>query len=135
MADRFLSGLPFRLGCPLALLLAAAGGVSVEALVHGRPIRGDSWDSIIPFGLFVGFPFGVLALAKARDWLAWLLAAVLMAGLWVSRDYMIESSTDFMSGIPFTMAPLAIAGLCLAVAGMRGRIPWAREGDGAGVED
>lgn len=111
MADRSQRGLPLHLGCPLALLLAAAGGVAEEALVHGRPFRGDAWDSVVPLGLFVGFPFGVLALAKARDWLAWLLAAGLMAGLWVSRDYVIESSTDFTSGIPFTMAPLAIAGL------------------------
>ena len=127
MSRRPARELKFRLGCPLALLLAVAGALIVEALAYDHPFRVDVWDRIVPLGLFVGFPFGILALAKARDWLAWLLAAMLMAAVWLSRNYVIESSTDFMSGIPFTMAPLAIAGLCLAVAGMRGGIPWAVE--------
>lgn len=114
--------LPLRFGCPLALLVAAAAG----ALVYSRPIRADVWDSVL-FSAYVGFPFDALALAKARDWLAWLLAAGLMAGVWISLGYVIRSSTVVMRGFAFMMAPLAIAGLCLAVAGMRGRIPWARE--------
>jgi hypothetical protein len=132
MSRRPARELKFRLGCPLALALAVGGAVIVEALVYGRPFYVDFWDRIVPLGLFTGFPFGVLALAKARDWVAWLLAAGLMAVVWLSSDYMIESSTDFMSGIPFTMAPLAVAGLCLAVAGMRGRIGWGSEGDEEG---
>jgi peptidoglycan/LPS O-acetylase OafA/YrhL len=124
MAPSSSPELRFRLGCPLALVVTGMFVAALDALVYARTFSADDW---LFFGGFTGAPFALLALARARDWLAWLLAVALMAGLWTYFFYADRGSTDFMWGFSMMFAPLVIAGLCLAIAGMRGRIPWALE--------
>lgn len=120
--------LRYRLGCPLAIVVTTALVAATDALVPQRLV--SSAGEALFVGAFVGLPFGALALARARDWLAWLVAVVLTIGFWA---YIFlgpnPGSTNFMSGLGMTMMPLAIAGASVAVAGMRGRIGWALEGD------
>jgi hypothetical protein len=120
--------LRLRLGCPLALLLAAALTAAVETLAYGRTFQTGEWQSFLLLAAFIGLPFGVLALACVRDLLAWLIALALTIGLWAYMAHADRGSTDFVWGFAVLLAPLTIAGLCLAVAGMRGRIAWATEG-------
>jgi hypothetical protein len=123
-----------RIGCPLALLVAAGLVGSVELAtwyVAGRPLWLEGLDYYLFFGSFIGLPFGALALARARDWLAWTVAALLTVAVWafIFYDTSRGQGVNFSLGLPILFSPLAIAGAGLAVAGMRNRIPWALERD------
>ena len=120
------SNLEFRFGCPLALLITAAFVIGIELVGYGRMLRADSW--LFP-GAFIAVPFGILALTKVHDWLAWLFAVGLTAGIWTYHFYSKPQGVDFRWGLVMMFAPLVIAGVSLAVAGMRGRITWAVEGN------
>lgn len=117
--------LRYRIGCPLALIIAALLVTAIEWFGHGRPLRADA--GTIWMGAWIGLPFGLLALAGARDWLAWLVAFGLTIGLWAWIFYADRHSTDFMWGLGMMFMPVAIAGASLALAGMRGRIGWTHE--------
>lgn len=117
--------LRFRIGCPLALIVTAILVAGIEWLVFKRPLRADA--GTIMMILFVGLPFGILALARARDSLAWLMAIGLTGALWAYIFYADQHSTNFMWGLGIIFMPVAITGASLAFAGMRGRIVWALE--------
>ena len=121
--------LRFRIGCPLALLLTALSVVAVHSFVYRRPLDALEWRDFVFFGGFIGLPFAALAVARARDALAWLLAIGLIAADWTFAWEASRGPTDFTRNFAFMLTPLAIAGACLAIAGMRGRIAWAREGE------
>lgn len=124
--------LRFRIGCPLALLLTALLAGAANYLLFRRPISaGDRFDLIILIG-FIGLPFAALAVARTRDVLAWLFAIALTAGIWVLAFSPLWEGVEYSVGFFMWFTPPAIAGACLAIAGMRGRIPWAIEdADGA----
>lgn len=128
--QRFKRELKFRVGCPLALIVAALLVTAIEGFGYGRPLRADA--GTIWMGAWIGLPFGALALAGARDWLAWLVALGLTIGLWAYILYADRHSTDVMWGFGVIFMPIAIAGSSLALAGMRGRIGWAHDGADAG---
>jgi hypothetical protein len=128
---RKLSG---KIGCPFALLLTAAIIAAVEAgrsFVLDRPWSLPTWD-LLTF-LTVGAPFGVLAIARTRDWLAWSLALALTAALWgwFLYDLTLHNGVNFAFGpIQLFLAPLIISGFALVAAGLRGTIPdWGVEPD------
>ena len=77
----------------------------------------------------IGLPFGVLAVARTRDWLAWLLALMLTAAVWgwYLHELSVRTGVNFLLGsVQLLVAPFLISGLALAMAGMRGNIPdWA----------
>jgi len=124
--------LPIQYGCALALALTAGFLFIVAAgLAYDRqqPIPSDA------FGLFefvvVGLPFAVLAVARTRDWLAWLVAIALTSAGWGWLVY--EASLDQGANIGggffiYIVAPLIISGASLTTAGLRGKIPdWGQE--------
>lgn len=132
MAQRSAPELPFRLGCPLALLVAVLLVAAVEWLVYGgRPYRPDNWESYAFQAAFLGAPFAVLALARVRDWLAWAAGIALTAAAWgyLAYDLSLHRGANIVLGFAFLFTPLAIAVGCLVIAGMRGRIAWALERD------
>ena len=95
----------------------------------GRSIQFDEWDYVALLVAIIGLPFAVLAFARTRDWLAWLLGVGSTIAVWgydLSRPY---EGVNFLWGfILLIAAPIAISGVCLSVAGMRGRIPeWGEE--------
>ncbi|HZF93778.1 MAG TPA: hypothetical protein VEZ20_02790 [Allosphingosinicella sp.] len=122
--------LPFRIGCPLALLLTAIVIIAVE-IVHPRPWR-PGFDHLSTAAI-VGAPFALLALARTRDWAAWLVAIALTAGLWAWFLYDLAQNRGVNIGLGFlqlVVAPFFISALALVTAGVRGRIPGVRP-DGA----
>ena len=121
--------LPVQAGCPLALAVAAAL-VALVALgfshVTGHPYGDRGWGLYLLEFLVIGLPFGVLAVARTRDWLGWLFAVALTVGVWGWYLYDLDQETgvNFLLGfIQLLAAPLIISGLALATAGMRGKIP------------
>jgi hypothetical protein len=124
--------LPFRVGCPLALLLGVALVAAVQWLA-GQPYRPDEWGKHAWDAAWAGAPFAMLALAKARDWLAWtagiVLNGVLLAYLAYDLSQHHGANMNFGLNLLLAFLPLAFAVACLSIAGMRGRIAWAHEGD------
>jgi hypothetical protein len=127
MRERPVSKLPARLGCPLALAITLAIGIAIDRGMggEGRSLRLDEWPSHALGFAFIGAPFAVLALARTPDWLAWLVAVVLTAALWGYHLYELShhEGVNFVLGPILMMAPLAISGICLSLAGMRGKVP------------
>jgi hypothetical protein len=124
--------LPFRLGCPLSLLLAAAfvaaEGLAIGAM-HNRSWSPDGTDLVF-FAITLP-PFALLALAGTRDWLAWLVALGGTAALWGWSLYGVSQGNGADIGLglfQMFVAPFLISGLAIAVAGMRGAIPWDVDG-------
>jgi len=123
-----------RLGCALALLVTAACvGLFLLGLsaVNDRPVGARDF-SFLEFAV-IGFPFAMLALAQAREWLAWLVAVALTAAVWgwLLYEISLHRGANFAAGPILMIAPILIAGFSLAVAGLRGRIPWALDRDEA----
>jgi hypothetical protein len=131
VTDRPAPDLSFRLGCPLALILAGSLVVAFEgalAWTRGRPIELGPWDYFAWNLATMGAPFLVLALARTSDRLAWLLAVLLTVGLYayVLYDLSFHRGAHPVFGfLVMIVAPIVISGLCLIVAGLRGRVPWA----------
>jgi peptidoglycan/LPS O-acetylase OafA/YrhL len=130
--------LRMRWGCPLALAVTLVLTAAISAAFdwgNPGPITSDiGWEAVV-FVAMIGAPFAALAVARTRDWLAWLLGVALTAALWGYDIYELhrQPGANFVLGFVFMMTPIAFAALCLAVAGMRGRIPdWGLDGeDGA----
>ena len=121
--------LRFRIGCPLALVLTAALIAGLQILVIDRPFRaGGLWADPLFVGL-IGLPFAALAVAKARDLVAWLIAVGLTAAAWTWVLYPRGVGVNFGLALFIWLPPLVITPACLSIAGMRGRIAWAREGE------
>lgn len=121
-----------RIGCPLAILLTALSIALLNAFIFPRPLD-DPFDWM-PICL-VGAPFAALALARTRDALAWLLAIGLTAAVWSWIFYPTGEGANIGLGFYIWFVPLPIVGLCVTLAGVRGRIPWARDGDDADAVD
>ena len=127
--------LRMRWGCPLALAVTLFLMIAISAAFdwgNPAPITSDiGWETFI-FIAMIGAPFAALAVARTRDWPAWLLGVALTASLWGYHIYELhrEPGVNFLLGFVFMASPVAFAALCLAVAGMRGRIPdWGLEGE------
>lgn len=122
--------LSFRLGCPLAILLAAAFVLACAiriASVHDRAIELDDFQ-LIQF-LAIGAPFAALAIVRTRDWLAWLVGIALTGAGWGWFLYRIRlgEGVDFLIVWLILLAPF-IAALSVITAGVRGQIPdWGQE--------
>ena len=128
--------MPLRVGCPLALAVTAALVAMVAygfSRITGHAYGDRGWGYYLQQFLVIGLPFGVLALARTRDWPAWLLALALTGGLWGWYLYDLgrAAGVNFLLGfIQLAAAPLIISGLALAAAGMRGKIPeWGAEAE------
>jgi hypothetical protein len=119
------SELKYRAGCPLALLITAIFVAALEALLYKRSFTTGDW---FYFGTSTGMPFGLLALVRTRDLVAWLIALVSTAILWACFSLANPRSTDFVWGAAVVMGPFVIGLICVAIAGARGRIAWALEG-------
>jgi hypothetical protein len=117
--------LKYRAGCPLALVITALFVAALEALIYERAFTTSDW---LYFGLVTGVPFGLLAIVRTRDPLAWLMALGSTASLWTGFSLADPRSTDFVWGFAMTLGPFIIGLICVAVAGARGRIAWALEG-------
>ena len=119
--------LPFRLGCPLSLLLAAAFVAAAELAIgamHDRPWSPDFADLF--FVAITLPPFAVLALAGTRDWAGWLIALGGTAAMWGWSLYAASLGEGVHIGLglfQMFVAPFIISGFAIAVAGMRGAIP------------
>lgn len=100
-------------------------------MVSGRELRADDWGYYLFQIAIIGIPFAALAVARTRDWLAWLLAVAFTAAVWGYYLYDLTRNTgvNFILGpVMMIAAPVVISGLCLAAAGMRDKIPdWGRE--------
>jgi peptidoglycan/LPS O-acetylase OafA/YrhL len=122
--------LPFRMGCLFALVIATGTIIAVEAVREG-PVRTDDWPTLVLELLLVGAPFALLALMKIRDWLAWLVAIMLTAGVWgwLIHSITLNEGVNFLLGGLILIAPVVISLASLVVAGMRGKIAWANEED------
>lgn len=123
-----------RFGCPLSIVLTAATIAAVEvarARLLEREISFDRWSLFT--AAVVAAPFAVLAIARTRDWLAWVLAiaATLGSWAWLLRDLTFHHGVNFGLGIMQQfVAPLLISVLALATAGVRGKIPdWGIDAD------
>lgn len=127
MARKPAPELPYRFGLPLALLLAV-GLVAAARWLDDMPYRAELW-----YLAFLGAPFLVLALGKVRDWVAWTAGVVLTGAVlgYQAYDVGLNRGVNIPLGVAFLLSPFVIAGLCLAIAGTRGRVAWAMEGDEA----
>jgi hypothetical protein len=129
--------LPIRLGCPLSLLLAAAFVAGAELAIgemQDRPWSPDTGDLF--FVALTLPPFAVLALARTRDWLAWLVALGGSAAMWGWSLYAVSLGNGVNIGLGLFqtfVAPFLISGFAIAVAGMRGAVPeWGVDPPGRG---
>jgi hypothetical protein len=122
--------LSYRLGLPLALLIAIGLTVAAEWL-DNRPYRPDEWGNHVWYAVYYGFPFIVLALAGVRDGLAWSVGIALTAAMWgyLAWERSLSQGANIPLGLGLMFFPLFLAGVCLCIAGMRGRIAWAHDGD------
>ena len=119
------SELKYRAGCPLALLVTAIFVAALDALLYERSFTTGDW---LYFGISTGMPFGLLALVRTRDPVSWLIAMVSTALLWACFSRADPRSTDFVWGFAMVIGPFVIGLICVAIAGARGRIAWALEG-------
>jgi hypothetical protein len=121
------SKLSARIGCPFALVLTSVIIAAVEAArahILERPWSLGTWD--LATFVTVAAPFGILAVARTRDWVAWFLALTSTAALWgwFLYDLTLHNGFNFAFGpVQMFLAPLLISGFCLSIAGVRGNIP------------
>ena len=95
-------------------------------LISRRGFQIEDWDFYLFQLVIIGVPFGVLAVARTRDWLAWLLAVILTAAVWgyYLYDLSRHEGVNFLLGpIMVLLAPITISGFSLVTAGMRRMIP------------
>ncbi|HEX8363733.1 MAG TPA: hypothetical protein VF603_00440 [Allosphingosinicella sp.] len=128
--------LPFRFGCALALAVAASFVIAVAAghsYISALPFLHHDWGYYLAELCLIAVPFGALAVARTRDWLAWAVAVFLTAAVWGWHLHDLSRQTGVNIGLGIIMmlvAPLLISGFSVAIAGMRGKIPdWGQEPD------
>lgn len=121
--------LPIQWGCALAFALSASF-VAIVMLriwwVTGHRFRTEDLPHFLVEMAIISVPFVALAIARTRDWLAWFLAVALTAGVWGYYLYQLymQDGVNFLLGFIQTIgAPIVITGVCLTIAGVRGRIP------------
>jgi hypothetical protein len=123
--------LPYRIGCPFALAITALVILAVSSARSWLLERGLEAGLFHPiFSAGVAAPFAILALAGARDRLAWTVALLLEAALWSWMLYDLSLGEGANVGLGFLalfVAPLVISGIALATAGVRGRIAWGED--------
>ena len=118
-----------RTGCFLAFIVTAAFVAAIAvgfSLITGRPLRDDDLGIRLLEMAIIAPPFALLGLGGIRDRLAWAVALLLTAIVWLSYLYDLSRDTgvNFLFGvIMIFIAPIVISLLSFAVAGMRGTIP------------
>ena len=125
--------MPMRVGCVLALgisLLLVAALELGRWLVNESALRNDNWDLYLYLLVIIGIPFVMLAVAGTRDRLAWLVGIGLTAAAWGYQLYDLSRHRGANFGYALFLmfiAPLLIAACSVTTAGVRGRIPWAKD--------